>query len=177
LIKAQHNNQLAWYNSSIKESVGYGLADFYDSCPCGAISYRRLNAQEAKGEETKRREEIHRPQPAKSSAAQSDVDQEFPRISPAKSWGMRCLTEKSLLGLLVSCKKIPSSFADRFFLRNEKTGQRETIFETRTRAGKIISTHPILTIPLTTIRDPTLLAEKEAGLIVGRFGQIVEPPE
>jgi hypothetical protein len=28
-----------------------------------------------------------------------------------------------------------------------------------------------------TGREPKLLAEKEDGLVVGRFGQIVDPPE
>jgi hypothetical protein len=101
-----------------------------------------LNAQGAKREETKRREEIHRPQPAKSSAAQSDVGQECPRISPAKSWGMRSPDRQVLAWSVGVLQKDPELVRGQVFLRNEKTGQRETIFETRTRAGKIISTHP-----------------------------------
>ena len=44
-------------------------------------------------------------------------------------------------------QKNPELVRGQVFLRNEQTGQRETIFETRTKAGKIISTDPHFTDP------------------------------
>ena len=55
--------------------------------------------------------------------------------------------DKSLLGLLAVLQKDPELVRGQVFLRNERTGQRETIFETRTKAGKIISTDPHFTDP------------------------------
>ena len=119
-----------------------------------------LNAQEATREETKRSDaaekaqgtihrEIHRLQSSKSSAARSDADQACPRIfsesetvSPAKSSGTRSPTKQVLAWSVAILQKNPELVRGQVFLRNEQPGQRETIFETRTKAGKIISTDP-----------------------------------
>jgi hypothetical protein len=108
-----------------------------------------LNAQEATREETKRREEIHRLQATKSSAARSDLTQACPRIfsegravSPAKSWGIRSPDRHVLAWSVAVLQKDPELIRGQVFLRNEQSRQRETIFETRTKAGKILSTDP-----------------------------------
>jgi hypothetical protein len=123
-----------------------------------------LNAQKASREETKRRDaaekaqgtlhrEIQRLQ-ARSPAAHSHTPQACPRIfsesgtvSPAKSWGIRSPDRQVRAWSTAFLQKDPELVRGLVFLRNEQTGQRETIFETRTKAGKIISTDPHFTDP------------------------------
>jgi hypothetical protein len=124
-----------------------------------------LNAQEATREETKRTDtakeaqgtihrESQRLQASKSSSARGDGDQACPRIfsesgtvSPAKSSGIRSPNRQVLAWSVAILQKNRELVRGQVFLRNEQTGQRETIFETRTKAGKIISTDPHFTDP------------------------------
>lgn len=124
-----------------------------------------LNAQEATREEPKRTDtakeaqgtihrESQRPQASKSSAARSDAAQACPTIfseggavSPAKSWGVRSPDRQLLAWSVAVLQRDPELVRGQVFLRNEQTGQRETIFGTRTKAGKIISTDPHFTDP------------------------------
>jgi hypothetical protein len=113
-----------------------------------------LNAQEATREATKPRAEIQKLQTSQSSAAQSDAAQECPRIfsesgavSPAKSSGIRSPNRQVLAWSVAVLQKDPELVRGQVFLRNEQTRQRQTIFETRTKAGKIISTDPHFSDP------------------------------
>jgi hypothetical protein len=141
------------------------LGRIFMICVLSALSFGggTLNAQEATREETKRTDtakeaqgtihrESQRLQASKSSAARSDDDQACPRVfsesgtvSSAKSWGIRSPDRQVLAWSVAVLQKDPELARGQVFLRNERTGQRETIFETRTKAGKIISTDPHFT--------------------------------
>jgi hypothetical protein len=107
-----------------------------------------LSAQEAIRETIKPTAEIKELQESQSSVAQSEA-QECPRIfsergtiSPAKSWGIRSPDRQVLVWSVALLEKNPEHVRGQVFLWNQQTGQRQTIFETRTKAGKILSTHP-----------------------------------
>lgn len=106
-----------------------------------------LKAQET-GEETKRRDT------SKTSMAQSDAAQACPGIisksgslSSAKSQGVRSPDRQVLAWSAAILQKDPELVRGQVFLRNERTGKRETIYETPTKVGKIISTNPRFTDP------------------------------
>jgi hypothetical protein len=120
-----------------------------------------LNGQDTTGKEkklgaaTKRSEgTIHTEAPAleasrASAAPKSDAADSCPlmysereAVSAAKSWGIRSPDRQRLAWSAAVLQKDPELVRGQVFLRNERTGQRETIFVTRTKGGKITTTSP-----------------------------------
>lgn len=99
-----------------------------------------------------------------SSAAKSDAADARPvmysesgAVSSAKSWGIRSPDRQRLAWSTAVLQKTPELIRGQVFLRNERPGQRELIYETQTTGGKITSTNPDLLVLASMTRGLSLL--------------------
>jgi hypothetical protein len=101
----------------------------------------------------KTHETIHREAPgleaSKASAAKSDAAEACPTVysergavSSTRSRGIRSPDRQRIAWSAAVVEKDPELTRGQVFLRNERSGHRETIFQTQTKAGKITSTSP-----------------------------------